>query len=200
MTSTRVLIADTTPARIRMALGGQVQVCAEVASAVEAIRAAKRHKPDVCLLGREICDERFAVVTGITRAAPNAAVVVLVPGADEDELLDAVRAGAVGYVPGILDAARLRRVVRAIEAREAVVPRALVSNLLLELQGGIRDGLTEREARVLAMLRRGYTTATIAERLHIRPVTVRRHISGLVQKLGVAGRSELVSDGWWERN
>ena len=89
----------------------------------------------------------------------------------------------------------LRRIVRAAAANEAVVPRAMVLELLLELRSGGTgvDALTSRESQVLGMLRRGQTTAAIADRLQITPVTVRRHVSELVRKLGAADRSELMT-------
>ena len=112
-------------------------------------------------------------------------------------MLESVRAGAVGYVPGGLDAERLRRVFRALRGSEAIVPRAMVNELLSELRGthNAENGLTGREAQVLGMLRRGHSTAWIAERLQIAPVTVRRHISELVHKLGVESRSDLIERG-----
>jgi DNA-binding NarL/FixJ family response regulator len=74
----------------------------------------------------------------------------------------------------------------------------MLLELLLELRGaGYGAGaLTGREVQVLGMLRRGHTTAAIAERLHIAPVTVRRYISTLVQKLGVENRSALMDGSW----
>jgi DNA-binding NarL/FixJ family response regulator len=180
-----------------MALNGEVEVCAEAETAEEAIRAAKHHQPDLCLIGDEICGERMAAVRGICRAAPNAAVVVLAEITDEDDLLDAIRAGAIGYIPRALDAAQLRRVVRAALANEAIVPRAMVRELVMELRSGGGDSLSARESQVLGMVRRGHTTAGIAERLQIAPVTVRRHISELVHKLGVEDRSALISGSWW---
>jgi DNA-binding NarL/FixJ family response regulator len=180
-----------------MALGDTVEVCAEAADAEEAIRAAMRQQPDVCLVGRQIPGGGLYAVRGICRAAPNAAVVVLAVLSDPEDLLEAVRAGAIGYVPEALSAERLRRVIRAADANEAVVPRAMVLELLLELRGGGVGGdvLTVRETQVLGMLRRGHTTAAIAERLEIAPVTVRRHISELVHKLGVQDRSALTGVG-----
>jgi DNA-binding NarL/FixJ family response regulator len=196
MTQMALLIADQTPTRlgIRMAVNGEVDVCAEAANAEQAIRAAKRHQPDVCLIGRDVCGDGLTAVRGICRAAPNCAVVVLASEPDEDDLLDAVRAGAIGYVPGGLDATRLRRIIQAVIANEAVVPRSMVLELVMELRGGGAgaDALTGREAQVLGMLRRGHTTGAIAKRLQIAPVTVRRHISELVHKLGVENRSALV--------
>jgi DNA-binding NarL/FixJ family response regulator len=194
----RLLIADREATRvgIKMALDGEVEVCAEVDDAEQAIRAAKREQPDVCLVGDDLVGSSgLAAVRGICRAAPDAAVVVLTEGHDVDLLLDCVRAGAVGYVPGALDADRLRRIVRAVSEREAVVPRSMVLELLLELRGrgDGADALTTRESQVLGMLRRGHSTAEIAERLVIAPVTVRRHISELVRKLGVEDRAALTS-------
>lgn len=193
----RLLAADQEPVRngIRMALDGEIVVCAEAETAEQTIRAAKHHQPDVCLISRDLCGDRMRTIVSTCRAAPDAAVVVLSPTPDPDDLLEAIRAGAVGYVPGEVDAARLRRIVRAAVAREAVVPRAMVLELVMELRGsGGRDALTTREAQVLGMLRRGHSTAAIAERLQIAPVTVRRHISDLVRKLGVEGRAALVGE------
>ena len=62
---------------------------------------------------------------------------------------------------------------------------------VLEELSEVGDGLSARERQVLGMLRRGSSTAAIAERLGITPTTVRRHISDLVHKLGVEGRSAL---------
>lgn len=193
----RLLIADRAPTRvgIRMALNGNVDVCAEADDSEQAIRAAMREQPDVCLVGDHIAGDGIAAIRGVCRAAPDCAVVVLAQTHDVEYLLDCVRAGAVGYVPGPLDAERLQRIVRAVAANEAVVPRSMVLELLLELRGGGTgaDALTGRESQVLGMLRRGHKTREIAERLEIAPVTVRRHISELVRKLGVEDRAGLTA-------
>lgn len=176
-----------------MALGSEVTVCAEADEIEQAIRAAERERPRVVLLGRGLCADVSLAVRGIRRGAPDSAVVVLAPWGDVDDMLDAVRAGAVGYVPGALGAERLRRVLWAVIADEAVVPRTMVIDVLSELRaGGANGSLTGRETQVLGMLRRGHATAAIAERLQITPVTVRRHVSELVHKLGVGSRADLV--------
>jgi len=194
MTPARLLIADDAATRvgIRMALGDQVMVCAEAQDAGQAIRAAKREQPDLCLVGREIPGDGLAAVRGICRAAPRAAVAVLARAPDVDDLLDAISAGAVGYVPGALNGASLRRVVAAVRDGEAVVPRSMMLELLLEFRAA-RSLMTAREAQVFGLVRRGHNTADIASRLGIRPVTVRRHVSDLVRKLGVENRGALVN-------
>lgn len=200
----RVMLADHAATRlgIKMALGQAVSICAEADDAEQAIRAAKRLQPEICLVGRDVAGRGMATIRGICRAAPNAAVVVLADVRVVDDMLDAVRAGAIGYVPGPLDGEHLRRIVDAVVAGEAVIPRSMVLELLLELRSGGAggDALTGRESQVLGMLRRGQSTAAIAERLQIAPVTVRRHVSELVRKLGVEDRSELIAgDGWGQR-
>jgi DNA-binding NarL/FixJ family response regulator len=125
--------------------------------------------------------------------APRTAVIVLSENSDVDDLLAAIRAGAVGYLPGSLDEAQLRRVVRGVLAQEAAVPRTMVRELIHELRTATGlGGVTGREAQVLGMVRRGHSTAEIATRLQISPITVRRYISELVRKLGVSGRAELM--------
>jgi DNA-binding NarL/FixJ family response regulator len=188
-----LLVAENEATRtgIRMALRKEADVCAEVEDAEQAIRAAKREQPEVCLVGRSIIGDGIRAARGICRAAPKAAVVVVADEIDAEDLLDAVRAGAIGYVSaGDLHAARLRRIVRAAANGEAIVPRATVRRLLDELRDR-GDRLSARESQVLNMLRRGYSTAAIAEKLGITPTTVRRHISDLVHKLGVEDRSAL---------
>jgi DNA-binding NarL/FixJ family response regulator len=192
----RLLIADHVATRmgIRLALGPGIEVCAEAGDMESAIRAAKREQPDVALVGCERFSDWRLVVRGIRRAAPGCAVVVLAPSGDADDMLESVRAGAIGYVPGMLTAEGLRSVIGAASKREAVIPRSMVMDLLGDLRSG-QEGdavLTGREAQVLGMLRRGHSTAGIATRLQIAPVTVRRHISELVHKLGVENRSDLV--------
>ena len=190
-----LLLVGRGPTRvgIRMALGDHVGICAEADDAEQAIRLARRLEPDVSLVARDVAGDHLAAVRGICRAAPACAVVVVAEIRDVEDMLEAVRAGAVGYAPGVLDRDRLRRILGAVVANEAVVPRTMVHELLLELRAGGDggDALTGRESQVLGMLRRGQSTAAIADRLHIAPVTVRRHISELVRKLGVADRSEL---------
>lgn len=195
MSVPNVLIADHGPTRlgIRMALAEVAFVCAEAGDADEAIAAAASTQPDVCVVGIDIPGDGIVAVRGICEAAPGSAVIVLAGMSNVDDLLASVRAGAVGYVPGGADAERLRRIVRAVVDREAAVPRSMVLDLLAELRTASGDDrLTAREAQILGMLRRGHSTASIAGRLAISPVTVRRHISELVRKVGVPDRSGLV--------
>jgi DNA-binding NarL/FixJ family response regulator len=191
----RLMIVDreATRAGIRLTLGDAVSICGEAGDHDTAIRAAKREQPDMCVIGSGVAGG-LAVARGVCRAAPRCAVVLLTEWPDVEELLEAVRAGAVGYDAGPLTAERLRSIVRAITVGEAVVPRSMVMELLMEVRNiGAGGGVSNRESQVLGLLRRGHSTAQIAQRLEIAPVTVRRHISELIHKLGVADRTDLVA-------
>jgi DNA-binding NarL/FixJ family response regulator len=190
----RLLIADYAATRIgvRAVLDDEWDVCAEADDADGAIAAASDQQPDICLIGLELPGGAVRAVREISDAAPGSALVGLATGHDADDLLAVLRAGAVGYSIAGAEPGQLRRVLRAVKAGEAAVPRSLVLELIRELQGAAgAEGLTVREAQVLGMLRRGQSTSSIAMRLGISPVTVRRHISTLVKKMGVQDRAGL---------
>lgn len=201
----RILIADQDLIRggVRLAVeeDATLVVCAEAGDAEEAISEAKRTQPDVCLVGWDIPGGGIAAVSGVFDVAPSSAVVVLASTSDVDDLLSALRAGAIGYVPGGASSEGLRRVVRAVLSHEAVVPRSMVRDLILALRGATRGTgrLTSREAQVLALLRQGSSTEEMARRLRISRVTVRRHISDVMHKHGVEHRAALMHPETAER-
>jgi DNA-binding NarL/FixJ family response regulator len=192
-----VLIADHALIRlgIKVALESEdsVRVAAEAGTADEAVLKAERVQPDVCLVGWDLPGGALTAIQRIFLIAPASAVVVMASTNSVDDLLAALRAGAIGYVPNNASTEGLRRVLRAVLVDEAAVPRSMVRDLILEIRSSTlgRGKVTDREAEVLSMLRRGLSTGEIAQRLHISPVTVRRHISDLVHKLDVRDRSAL---------
>ena len=179
-----------------MALTDQeVDICAEAGGAAQAIAAAKLAQPDVCLIGSELPGGGTVAVRGIQEAAPGAVIIVLGGIGTTSELLMVLRAGAIGYVPGTITAEQLRRVFHAVLAGEAVVPRSMVRHLIRELHtsGALVVGqVTSRQAQVLDLLTLGHSPAEIAGRLDISPVTVRRHISDALRKLGLQDRRALM--------
>ncbi len=196
--SVRVLVADAPITRlgVRLALDGYAVICAEAENCALAIRAACSERPDVCLIGHSIPGGGIAAIHAISRAVPETSVVMLSDRDDTSGLVRAVRAGAVGFVPARFDAEQLRRVISVVINHEVAVPRSMVRSLvdeLRQLERTAEDHLSLREAEILGKLRLGHSTAEIANGLMISPVTVRRHISKLVQKAGVRDRDELVS-------
>ena len=177
-------------------------VVAEAEDADGAIEAVVEHRPDLCLIGVLIPGGGIRATREISRRVPATTVVMLTASTDRDHLLDSVRAGAAGYLLKDMDPERLTAALRGVLAGEAAIPRALMGELIGDLQTHGRRRLvigkrgraelTAREFEVLELLCDGLHTRKIAERLSISKVTVRRHISEVVRKLGVADRDEAV--------
>ena len=204
----RVLLAaahDATLAGLRMALeDGSFEIVAEVTDAEAAIAAAQRERPAVCLLDVDIDGDAIAMMAAISRILPRAGIVALAEERDEVTMLDAVRAGAVGYLLKDMDPGRLRHALYGVTQGEAAIPRTLVARLITEFRlrehgrrlpvgSGEVAELTAREWDVISLLAEGASTREMAERLGIADVTVRRHVSALLTKLQVADRAAAVA-------
>ncbi len=194
----RVLLADSAPTRfgVRLALDGIAAVCAEAGDRPAAVRHAIAERPDLCLIGGSLPGGGIDAIRQISKALPDTLIVMLADREGVDGLLDALRAGAIGYLPVGFEPSQLRRAIAAVLTEQAAIPRAMVKELVDEIRAAERaaeNDLTMRETQVLTLLRRGTSTARIAEALSISPVTVRRHISVLVQKAGVSGREEMLA-------
>jgi DNA-binding NarL/FixJ family response regulator len=199
-----LIAAERLPTRVglRLALEPQAR-CTEAADAESAVDAAIRDRPDVCLLGLDASGQGLRAANEIASRVPTAAVILLTNRLDEEEFMAAMRAGASGYLTNGVDPARLTHVVEGALRGEPAVPRRFVSRLLDELrtrerrrsvvlEGRGRVSLTAREWDVVELLLRSATTAEIAADLGVAPVTVRRHLGSVEQKLGVTTRSEVV--------
>lgn len=201
-TPAKILIADAdAPTRVglRLALAPErFEIVAEVDSAERALAATRDLQPHVALVASDLPGGGLEAVRMIARARPGTRVIVLSARPDDDELLGAVLAGAVGYLGKDVSPARLPLVLEGVRAGEVALPRHLSRRLLEEVRG--RDAhrarvselasapLSEREWEVLHMLAANVTTGEIARRLGISDVTVRRHVSSVVTKLGVPDR------------
>lgn len=193
-----------TRAGIRQALEGEgFSIVAEAADAASVVELAVSVQPDVCLLDVHMPGSGINAARQVNELMPGSAVVMLAGVADDEELFDALRAGAAGFLMLDTDPERLPHALHGVLAGEAAVPRRLVSRLIDEFrtQGRRRrlmvDGqrgpeLSRREWEVLELFRQGLTTQQAAERLFLSPVTVRRHVSTIVRKLRVPNREAAV--------
>jgi DNA-binding NarL/FixJ family response regulator len=201
----RVLVADDHPptrAGVRAALEPDFEICAEAASAPEAVELALRERPDICVLDIHMPGGGVTAAAEITSELPGIAVVMLTISEHDDDLFAALGAGAVGYLLKGIDPARLPLALRGVLQGEAAVPRPLVARVIAELRHqAVRHGpvagqrsstLTNREWQVLDLLRDGLTTQEIASRLFIATVTVRTHVSSILRKLAVPDREAAV--------
>ena len=199
MTPTVAVVDATAFIRIavRAALDeADINVVWEASSATEALEMTVSSPPDVLLIGGEL-DPDMDTVSQMVAAAPEMAVIVLSPDDSAARAMTAVRAGALGFIPKETHPERLPAIVRGAFAGEAAIPRRLVRQLLAEVRRTdawrsrartTGTGLSARECEVLALQSEGFGDRTIAERLAISQVTVRRHSASAVRKLGAPHR------------
>ncbi len=199
MTAIRVLVADDHPivrAGIVALLGDvvDVEVVSSVASGEAAVEAAATLHPDVVLM-----DLRMPGIGGvaaterIVRDVPGARVVVLTTYETDDAILEAIGAGARGY---LLKAAPEREIVAGIRS-VAAGATVLAPELAAALARGVqRDRaaprLSPREVEVLALVADGESNPSIARRLHLGEATVKTHLLHAFEKLGVDDRTRAV--------
>ena len=201
----RVVLAESDVATrqgLRMALeSGGIQVAAEVDSADALVAAARRS--DVCLIRVDLPGGGIRAAAAVVAEHPETAVIVLTSSANEDELIDAVRVGAAGYLVTNMAPAGLPEAVRAVMRGELAIPRTLTAVLAdrlrerlgrrqVALRGRPGVELTSREWEVLELMCDGHSTREIASRLLISEITVRRHISAVLKKLQVTTRRDAV--------
>ena len=201
----RVVVADDHPptrAGVRLSLEeAGFEVCAEAANAAAAFDACVDHSPDVALLDIHMPGNGIAAAARITAARPDTAVVMLTVSRDDADLFEALRAGARGYLLKDIDPARLGPALQGVLDGEAALPRNLVTRLMDEFRTrderpvrpqGPLSTLTSREWDTLELMRQGLTTAQIAEKLYVSPVTVRTHVSAILRKLQVSDRQAAI--------
>jgi DNA-binding NarL/FixJ family response regulator len=203
----RVLLADDharTRAIVRRALERDrtFQVCGEAHDAAGAIEAAQEFHPDVCLLDINMPGSGIAAAAQITAVQSDTAVVMLTVSRQDDDLFDALRAGASGYLLKGMDEDAICEALRRVLDGEATLPGSLVARLVEEfrdrehrrvaLPEGFATRLTGREWDVLELMRRGATTEDISDRLFISQTTVRSHVSAILRKLGVPNREAAI--------
>jgi DNA-binding NarL/FixJ family response regulator len=177
-----------------------------VAAAVdgeEAVELAARHRPDVVLM-----DLRMPKADGVeaTRriltANPSVEVVVLTTHADEASILDALRAGARGYLTKDAGIAEISRAIHAAAAHQAVLDPLVQSQLLAAatssapaatpVDRALPDELTPREAEVLSLIARGLSNREIADTLVVSEATVKTHVNHVFSKIGARDRAQAV--------
>jgi DNA-binding NarL/FixJ family response regulator len=167
----------------------RLQLVACVADAPAAVAAAVEHAPRVCVLDASLPLGALAAAAEISARLPDVGIV-LVHG-EEDELWQAVDAGASAYVPRGAPASVLVEAVLEVARGGAVFSRRQVARLVEALRDPARprrrvatgSPFTAREWQVLELSRKHFTTREIAEQLVVSPVTVRSHMRSIRQKL-----------------
>ena len=135
----RVLIADDhVPTRLslrRELEGGGIDVCAEAANGDDAIAQAETAQPDVCLIDVEMPFSGLDAAKAIKRSRPSTKIILVTAAPDEQGLLDAIDAGADGYLPKTTTAAALVTATRAVATGETAFPRQSLGRIVRRLRG-----------------------------------------------------------------
>lgn len=202
----RLLIADD-HALLRRSLRALLEargydVVGEAKDGPEAVEMARLLAPDIVLMDLALPGlDGFAATRTILAARPDTRVVVVTGFVDESHLVEALEAGAQGYLLKSEEPEHLFAAIDAVAAGECALPRNLAQKALARLArerpgGNRRDPLqlTDRETEVLALLAGGISTTTaLASRLGCAERTVKFHVGNLLEKLGVGSRAEAIS-------
>ena len=203
----RVLAADdqrVVREGLAMLLGllPDVEVVGTAADGEEVLALAAELRPDVILM-----DLRMPRMDGVeaTRRLrerdPAVKVVVLTTYADDRSVLDALRAGALGYLTKDAGAAEIQQALHRVAGGQAALDPAVQLHLVEAIADGVSsgpvtaalpDGLTPREAEVLTLIAAGLSNTEIAERLVVSEATVKSHVNHMLAKIGARDRAQAV--------
>ena len=175
------------------------ELVAAAADGAEAVALAAEHRPQVVLMDLLMPElDGIEATRRIVRADPGVQVVVLTSFSDRERILDALDAGAIGFLLKDAEPEELFHGIRAAARGESpLAPKAAREVLLARSELGDR-GLTERELDVLGLVRAGLANKLIARRLEISEKTVKAHLTSIFQRIGVTDRTQAAL--WAERH
>lgn len=196
MAKTRIMIVDDHEVvRMGMRLLFETEddfiVVGEASNGAEALAKVPVLDPQLILMdvrmekmgGVEACRE-------IKSLHPQLRILMLTSYTDEDAITASILAGASGYLLKHLSRAELLRSVRLVASGQTLIDPSASQQAVQRLANIPGGDLTEREREVLALIARGYTNKQIAETLYVSEKTARNHVSHILEKLGLARRSE----------
>jgi two-component system nitrate/nitrite response regulator NarL len=175
------------------------EVVGEATDGIEAVEQAQSLHPDLVLMDINMPNrDGFEATRRIKTQMPDMQVVMLTVSEDEDDLKEAVRCGASGYLLKNLSPETLFQQLRGLASGEAPISRAMTGKLFSQLaqhgqplaQPTSTEKLSAREGQVLALVVNGYSNQEIADKLGIAHNTVKNHLRNILAKLGVRNRAQ----------
>jgi DNA-binding NarL/FixJ family response regulator len=178
-----------------------MEVVGEAGTAGEAVKAVEKFHPDVVLMDIRLPGEGGIEATRqVTERFPSSKVVILTSFADDELVVRAIRAGAVGYILKQVETDELLRAIQAAARGEAVLDPSTTARLLSRVREVERQAeedafrlLSDREMDVLVPLARGRTNAEIGQLLNLSEKTVGNYIGSMFEKLHLNNRIELAA-------
>ena len=175
-----------------------VQVVGEAAAGAEALKLTRELAPDVIVMDLNMPGMSGVEATRhITGVAPLTRVLVLTISDQDGDVMDAILAGACGYLLKDASIQELMRGIQAAALGESLISPHIASKVLQRVRASssspaiaetIRSELSDREIQVLKLIANGKDNAQIAAELHISPKTVKNHISNILMKLQIENR------------
>jgi DNA-binding NarL/FixJ family response regulator len=173
-----------------------IEVVGTASDGEEAVQLVERLRPEVVLMDIRMprCDGVEATRRLRERSSPTQ-VIVLTTYADDRSVIEALRAGARGFLTKDSGAEEIQRAIEAVVRGEAAIDPAVQHHLVeaVAAKPELPHGLTPREAEVLALIAQGLSNAEIATRLFVSEATVKSHINHLFAKTGVRDRAQVVT-------
>jgi DNA-binding NarL/FixJ family response regulator len=178
--------------RMVLDLDPELEVVGEASNGEEALRQARRLKPDVVLMDLIMPVMDGVKATGeIRRELPDTEVVALTSVLEDASVTGAMKAGAIGYLLKNTGGEELRRAIKAAAAGQVQLAPEAAARLLREVRiPETPEALTERETEVLKLLARGQANKQIARSLYIGEKTVKTHVRRILIKLNVRSRTQ----------
>jgi two-component system, NarL family, response regulator len=174
-----------------IALEPDMTVCAEAATGEQAVALYRARRPDVTLMDLRLPGMGGSEATLAIRAEfPDARIIVLSVYAGDEEIYNALQAGALAYLVKSVQREELVQAIRKVARGQRHIPGDLAARLAERLS---RSQLSARELDVLRLLVSGRRNREIASTLDITEGTVKLHVSSILGKLGVADRTEAVT-------
>jgi two-component system NarL family response regulator len=193
----RVLIADDHPI-VRDGLNAVIndqpdmEVVAEAANGNETVQLALEHRPDVLLVDLRMPQlNGLEVINAIRADWPQARIIILTTYDGEEDIYQALQAGAQAYLLKGMPRAELLDTIRAVHAGRKRIPPEVASKLAERISA---SELTERELEVLELIVAGQSNKEIGASLSITEGTVKAHVNSILGKLGVQDRTQAVTE------
>jgi NarL family two-component system response regulator LiaR len=208
MNKIRILIVDDHPMMreaLQTALSEEVdmEVVGEASNGNEGMKLAVECKPDVILMDLLMPGmDGLKAITGICEVNPQAKILVVTSLEDEEKILSAIQAGALGYFPKTAPRTFLLEAIRKVADGIPYLPSGIAQKLFKSIRetkqppagrSAVDEPLTSRQDEILTLLGEGRSDQEIGKTLHLEESTVRSHVHRILQRLGVESRAQAVA-------